>query len=138
MKKAVLYCAWAVLYILCAILGHIESPQGAQSVAMTILSVVFFVPGFWLLVQALRDNSHKDLVCLRLISGISLGLTLIALIANIASVAGSELLGQVFYVILIWVSSPMICSRYWVLSLFLWACILCGTFYKRLSKKSKR
>lgn len=138
MKKVVLYCAWAVLYILCAILGHIESPQGAQAAAMTILSVVFFVPGFWLLVQAVRSGSRKDLACLRIISGVSLGLTLAALIANIASVAGSELLGQVFYVILIWVSSPMICSGYWVLSLFLWACILCGTFYKKLSKKSKR
>lgn len=132
MKRKILYGAWAFFYILCAALGHIADAEGAQSVAMTVLSLVCFVPGFLLLADALKYRCRKEILRLRLISGLSLGLTMAALIANIASTAGSEALGNVLYVILIWVSSPMICSGYWALSLFLWAFIFCGTFLKKI------
>lgn len=129
MKRKILYGLWAFFYILCAALGHIPEPEGAQATAMTVLAVVSFVPGVWLLADALREKCRPGLLRVRLISGLSLSLTLAALIANIASTSGSETLGNVLYVILIWVSSPMICSGHWVLSLFLWACIFCGTFF---------
>ena len=134
MKRKILYCAWAFFYILCAALGHISNPEGWQAGAMTFLSLVCFVPGVWLLVDALKKSCKKGLLRLRLISGLSLALTVATLIANIASVSGSETLGNVFYVILIWVSSPMICSGHWALSLFLWACIFCGTFLKKAKR----
>lgn len=134
MKRKILYGVWAFFYILCAALGHIKNPQGAQAAAMTALALVSFVPGFWLLIDALLEKCRAGLLRVRLISGLSLGLTLVALIANIASTAGSETLGNVLYVILIWVSSPMICSGYWALSLFLWAFLFCGTFLLREPK----
>ena len=134
MKRKILYGVWAFFYILCAALGHIKNPQGAQAAAMTVLALVSFVPGFWLLIDALLEKCRAGLLRVRLISGLSLGLTLVALIANIASTAGSETLGNVLYVILIWVSSPMICSGYWALSLFLWAFLFCGTFLMRKPK----
>lgn len=131
MKKRILYIVWAYLYALCAGLGHIAQPNGVLAVAMTILSIVFFVPGGILLADALRAKDNKTLVQLRWISALSLGLTLALLVANVLSTLGSELLGSVLYELLILLSVPMVCSRYWVLSLFLWSCLLFATFAAR-------
>lgn len=131
MKKRVLYIVWGILYALCAGLGHIAQPTDVQSVALTLLSLVFFVPGAILLVDVLRSGDQKTRLELRWISGISLGLTLLLLMANLFSVLGSEVLGTVLYELLIFVSVPMICSQYWVLSLFLWACLFFATLPTR-------
>ena len=48
---------------------------------------------------------------------------------------GSEALGNVLHYILVVVSSPMIASGHWALSLFLWACLLMVSL-KQLRKKS--
>ena len=134
MKKRILYIAWGILYALCAGLGHITQPTDAQSVALTLLSLVFFVPGAILLADALRSSDRKTLLVLRWISGASLGLTLLMLVANVFSVLGSEVLGAVLYELLIFVSVPMVCSQHWVLSLFLWACL----FFATLPVKKKK
>lgn len=127
MKKRILYIVWGSLYALCAGLGHIQEPSGAQSVALTLISLLFFVPAGILLVDALRNGDKKTLSQLRLISILSLGLTVLFLILNVTSFLGSEALGTVLHELLIFVSVPMICSRHWVLSLFLWACLLFAT-----------
>lgn len=134
MKKRILYIAWGCLYVLCAGLGHISNPGPTQSWALTAMSVIFFIPGFLLLTDALKAGDGKTLFHLRLISGISLGLTVILLVANMFSVLGSELLGDVLYEFLILLSVPMICSQHWVLSLFLWAYM----FFSTLSLKKKK
>lgn len=134
MKKRVLYICWGVLYALCAGLGHISQPNDAQSVALTLLSLVFFAPGAILLVDALRSGDQKTRLELRWISGISLGLTLVLLVANLASALGSEVLGTVLYELLIFASVPMVCSRHWALSLFLWACLFFVTFPTKKAK----
>ena len=46
------------------------------------------------------------------------------LILNFVLAVGSETLGDVLHSVLTIVSAPMICSGYWVLSLFGWACLL--------------
>ena len=123
MKKRILYIAWGVLYALCAGLGHITQPEDGQAAAMTVTSLVFFLPGVILLIDALRSGEQKALRTLRWISGLSLGLTLGFLVANVASVLSSETVGNVLHELLLFVSVPMFCSRIWVLSLFLWACL---------------
>lgn len=133
MKKNILFALWAVLYIVCFALGCIAEPEGTQAVAMTVMSVLFFVPGIILLVQALMNKDNKLLVLLRWISAVSLGLTLIMLIANIASVNASQTAGTMLFYILNFVSVPMLCSQHYVLSLFLWACILVCTLPKKKS-----
>ncbi len=133
MKKIVLYSLWAVLYIICFALGCIPAPGQGQAAAMTVMSVIFFIPGILLLVDSLRKQDKKLLVQLRWISGLSLGLTVVMLIANFMSVNASETTGTVLYYILNFVSVPMVCSRHFVLSLFLWACILVCTLPKRKS-----
>ena len=131
MKKAILYALWVVLYIVCFALGFIAEPGASQAVAMTIMSVIFFIPGAVLLLQGMMGKDKKQLLLLRWISAVSLGLTLVMLIANIASVNASQTTGTVLFYILNFVSVPMLCSRHYVLSLFLWACILVCTLPKK-------
>ena len=124
MKKSMLYTLWAGLFIICAGLGFIPNPTGAGRVLMTLLSVAFFAPPAVLLYRANREKDIRTLELLRNFSALSLLLTMILLIVNLLSAFRSEWLGNVVHGVLIMVSSPMVCSGYWALSLFLWACLL--------------
>ena len=131
MNKKVLFVLWGVLFILCAGLGFVPEPQSAWKVAMTVLSVLFFLPPALLLWQADRNTA----MLIRNLSLLSLGVTLVVLILNFVLAVSSETLGNVLHYVLVVVSAPMICSGYWVLSLFLWACLLMVSL-KKLRKKS--
>lgn len=126
--KKYLYPIWGALYIICVCLGAISERSAAGEVVLTVISVLFFVPGFLLLADGLRTGDAKALKTLRLISGLSLGLTLLALIGNILSVFGSTLIGDIAYAALLVVSVPMLCCKFWALSLLLWAILLCASF----------
>lgn len=128
MKQRILYAGWAILYVVCTCLGFAKEPTDAQSVAMTILSLVFFVPGFWLVADATHRQSRRGLLAIRWISIASLALTVLAFIANLASAAASDAVGNALYTVLIIVSAPMICMQIELLSLFLWACLLFSTW----------
>lgn len=134
MKKTILWCAWAFLYALCAGLGYITDPTDTQKLALLAMALIFFIPGLLLLIDALRIGDKKTLLQLRWISGISLGLTLVLLVANVMSALASEAVGNVLYEILIFVSVPMICSQQWLLSMFLWACLFFATLVGRKKK----
>ena len=128
MKKLILYSLWALQFILCAVLGFIHDTDALGTVLQTVLSVLFFIPAFLLLIDGRKKGDSKELRRLRIISLCSLGATLVLLVVNVLSVGASETVGNVLFWILTVVSVPMICSRYWVLSLFLWACLLMGSF----------
>ena len=120
MNKKLLYMLWAGLFVLCSGLGFIPEPVGPSKIALTCISLVFFVPPAWLLYRG--DMSDAKLVCN--LSALSLGLTLILLVLNFLTALQSDFLGQVLHYTLVIVSSPMICSGHWAMSLFLWACLL--------------
>lgn len=122
MSDKILYAIWGGLYILCAALGFIPSPEGAATNAMTLLSIAFFIPGAVLLYRGHRKQ-------VGIISAVSLGLTLVALVLNVWSVSMTETEGELVYTFLGLVSAPMYCARIWVLSLFLWACLLMGSIF---------
>lgn len=134
MREKVLYCIWACLFILCAGLGFIPNPTGVGKAILVLLSVLFFVPGGMILIDGIRANDRKAVLRIRWICIASLVLTVGFLIANFCSVGASDAVGNTLYELLVIVSSPMICSQYWVLSLFLWGCLLTGSFL--LPKKS--
>lgn len=136
MKKMVLYGLWALQFILCAVLGFIHDTDAVGKIFQTILSVLFFVPAGILLADGIRQKDRKELLRLRIISISSLGTTLVLLIANVLSVGASATVGNVLFWILTVVSTPMVCSRYWVLTLFLWACLLMGSLSGRKPRKS--
>ena len=124
MKEKLTYILWGVLFVLCAGLGFLGNEDGFAGGLLTFVSLLFFVPGGLLLYWGKRKQ-------VRIISAASLGLTLILLLANFASLGMSETAGKILYDILVVVSTPMVCSQVWVLSLFLWACLLMGSFFKR-------
>ena len=133
MKEKILYPIWAALYLLCAGLGFIPNPAGFVRFLLILTSVLFFLPGSLILWESIRTENKKARLRIRYISICSLALTILVLITNVLSIAASEAVGNFLYGLLIVVSSPMICSQYWVLSLFLWSCLLVGSFVK--SKK---
>ena len=124
MTKKAYYILWAGLFILCAGLGFIPEPAGFLRFFLTALSILFFLPPAMLVYFAGKQGDKLTLKLIRNLSAASLGLTLGLLIANFMSLMAPEALGNVLYGILVIVSSPMVCSGYWVLSLFLWACLL--------------
>lgn len=134
MVKVLLYGLWLFFYFLCGILGIMEPSTDLQAGAMTVLSLVFFLPPAILLIRAIRTDDRKTVKTLRLISILSLSLTVVGFIMNIAAVNASEQTGLVLYRVLNFLSVPMVCSRHYVLSLFLWACLLFSTFPKIFKK----
>lgn len=134
MKRRILYVIWGVLYALCATLGFVAEPSEALQVAMTLFSLAFFVPGVLLLVDSLRKKDRKGILTIRIISALSLGLTTAMYIANLLSVTASDAVGTGLYYALLLVSSPMVSMGVEMLSLFLWACLLFGTFTARNQK----
>ena len=129
MKEKILYCVWIILYAICAALGFMGEVFGVVRVFLVILALAFFVPGFWLLVLGHQQKDRKILRRVRLVAIISLVLTLALLVANM-SMATAESTNMFLHVLLVLLSAPMICGQYWVMSLFLWACLLFASFLK--------
>ena len=136
MKKSYLFALWGGLFVLCAALGFIPSPGAALKILLTLLSVAFFIPGALLLRHAALNKDRNTATLVRNLAAASLVLTLVLLIGNFFSVLGSARLGSILHTLLIIVSSPMICSQYWVLSLFLWACLMIWSLQILKQKKN--
>ena len=134
MKNQYLFALWGALFILCAGLGFIPEPAGALRILLTGLSVLFFLPPAVLVWKGRRERNRRQLALVRDLSIVSLSLSVLLLIANFLSAFHSELLGNILHGVLVVVSSPMICSGHWALSLFLWACLLMVSM-KLLRKK---
>lgn len=129
MQNKLLFPLWGVLFIICAGLGFIPEP----SWALTAFSVLFFLPPARILYQSGNQGQRAPVKLVCCLSALSLILTLVLLIANVLSVTASEAAGTALYWLLVIVSTPMVCSGYWALSLFLWACLLVAGL--RLLKK---
>ncbi len=127
MRKKLLFVLWGVLFILCAGLGFVPEQTGL----MTAVSLLFFLPPALLLWNGNRNTA----LLIRNLSMLSLGITLVTLILNFVLAVSSETMGNILHAVLTVVSAPMICSGYWVLSLFLWACLLMVSL-RNLKKKS--
>ncbi|MEE0110408.1 MAG: hypothetical protein UEP57_05925 [Oscillospiraceae bacterium] len=124
MNKKLVFALWGGLFILCAALGFIPDPEGALGILMTGLSLAFFAPPAALLYRAVKEGDSAVLKLVRNLSALWLALTLVLLIVNFLSAFGSEVLGNILYYVLIIVTSPMICSGHWAMSMFCWACLL--------------
>ena len=124
MKSQFLYALWGALFILCAGLGFIPEPAGVLRVLLTGLSILFFLPPAVLVWRGRREKDRMALSLVRNLSIASLSLSVLLIIANFLTVFRSELLGDILHGVLVVVSSPMICSGHWAMSLFFWACLL--------------
>ena len=124
MKKHSLFALWGALFALCATFGFIAAPSSGLKILMTILSVAFFIPPALLLHRSSREGDRNTIALIQNLSLASLVLTVLLITANFFSALGSTLVGNILNSTLIIVSTPMICSGYWALSLFLWACLM--------------
>ena len=124
MKKKSLFPLWGGLFLVCGGLGFVPEPAGVVRWLLTVLSILFFLPPAVLVYQGRKTGDAHLLALIRNLSALSLGLTALLLILNFLTAFRSEVLGNILHAVLVVVSSPMLCSGYWVLSLFLWACLL--------------
>ena len=124
MKSKTLFILWGGLFVLCAALGFVNTESVAAQVLMTTLSIAFFIPGTLLLRKCKESGNRSIALLVRNFSAASLLLTAALLIANFLSVLAPAWLGNMLHIILVIVSAPMICSGYWALSMFLWACLM--------------
>ena len=139
MNKTTYFTLWGGLFILCAGLSFIPEPDGLLGWALTGLSLLFFLPPAMLYLDAVREKDRVTLKLLRNLAAGSLAVTAALLIANFLSLSASEAVGNLLYTILVIASTPMVCSGYWLLSLFLWACLLICSIkaLKKLSSRAK-
>ena len=124
MKNRFLFALWGALFILCAGLGFIPEPSGAVALLLTAVSVLFFLPPAVLVWRGRKTLDRVLLALIRNLSIASLSLSVLILIANFLTAFHSQLLGDILHGVLVVVSSPMICSGHWAMSLFFWACLL--------------
>ena len=122
MTGKTLFALWGALFALCAGLGFLQ-----PSAVTALAALAFFVPPAVLL----RRGAENDVKLIRNLSALSLGLTAVLLILNFAAALSSELLGNAVHAVLVIVSSPMVCSGHWAMSLFFWACLLMVSLGKR-------
>ncbi len=127
MNQKPLYVLWGGLFILCAGLGFIPEPEGILRLLLTLLSLAFFVPGGLLLYRAAQAGDRQGAKLIRNLSALSLGFTVVLLVLSFLTAFASDWVGSFLHAMLVIVSAPMICSGYWALSLFLWACLLTGS-----------
>ena len=130
-KNTILYSIWAVLYCACVGFSFVKDPTAGEKAFLVALSLAFFIPPFYLVFRARKEESRKTLLALRLVSILVLVLSLILLVLNFLSVYFSAKTGLVLYVLLVMFSVPMVCIQYWVLGLFLWASLLMVTLQGR-------
>lgn len=127
MNKNSYFALWGGLYTACAVLGFLPAPTGFLKALLILLSIAFFFPPAMLTYLAVKEKDRSTLSLVRNLSAASLGLTVLALIANFLSLMAPEAVGNVLYAILVIISAPMVCGQYWVLGLFGWACLLAAT-----------
>ncbi len=130
MSNHTLFTLWGGLFIFCAGLGFAQPVTGVLKAAFLILSLIFFLPP----AMILRSGEEQSRKLIRNLSALSLGLTAALLILSFFTALQSEGLGLFLHSVLTIVSAPMVCSGYWAVSLFLWACLLVASFKNRHGK----
>lgn len=126
-KNTKLWISWGCMYLLCTACGFIIVAPGFLSGLFLLFSIGFFIPGGMLLWNGIKAGDQRTVKAVRILSILSLSLTLLMIILNFATVQDSATVGVVMQCILNIVSTPMICSQVWVVGLFGWACLLMGS-----------
>ena len=128
LKEIIAYCVWLCLYILCVGLGTVEKVEGFGKVLFVLTSLIFFIPGITLLVMGFAEKNKKMILRVRIVAICSLVLTVAVFCCNVTAAAASSGWGSFLHDLLNLVSAPMFCAQYWILSVFLWACLLSASF----------
>lgn len=134
--KGILKALWAGMFVLCALLGFVPQPTGANKWLLLAFGILFFLPPILLFYQGYKTKDLKLLKLIQKISISSLASTVVLLVINMLSMLAPEAVGNALYFILVVVSTPMICCQYWFVSLSSWAILLwCTIVFLREMKK---
>ena len=106
MNRKFLWAVWSCLFALSAACGFVSAPEGLVKALL------------------LRCGSRKTALLVRNLAIASLSVSLVMIVVNILSLPYPTAVGNALYGILVVVSAPMVCSRYWAVSLFLWAVLM--------------
>ena len=123
-KTKKIWLFWGLFYLICTVCGFVSSPSGVAYGLFVLLSLGFFVPPGMLIYQAVTQKDRKLLKTVRLLSIVSISVTLVMILLNFLTFEASESWGLVLYWLLILVSAPMVCGQAWIIGLFGWACLL--------------
>lgn len=123
-KTKKIWLIWGAMYLLCTVCAFIPTQQAAFLGLFVLLSLGFFVPPGFLLYEAVKKHNRLLLKRIRLLSILSLSLTLVLILLNFLTIHASSAWGFGLYWLLILASTPMICGQAWVIGLFGWACLL--------------
>ena len=85
MTKKKLYIVWGVMYVLCAALGFVPSPEGALYGLLFMLSLAFFIPPAVLLYRAVQRSDLATVRVVRTLSLVSLSATLVMLVVIVCT-----------------------------------------------------
>lgn len=132
MKSKTIWIIWGCLWALTAILGFVPASGSAGKAVLTAIALAFFVPPTVLLIQGER----KSLLWLRGISLIWLAVAFLLLILNLLSIRSSRVVGDMLHCLLTVFSPPMVCGQNWMLSVFLWACLLFASISRLKHRKT--
>lgn len=135
MKQKLIYLLWLFLYIVCVGLGTVQEDILILQIFQGLFALLFYVPPVLLALEGLKKGQRKYLLQIRAMSIVSLALTLVFMIANIASVYASRAVGNTLNQLYILVAAPMHCLPYGFISLFLWASLLMFTFPRLWKEK---
>ena len=124
MKFKSVWLSWLYLLILCAVLGFIPQPTGFFKVLFALTAAGSFVPGFVLLTKADHRDEVRTLRLVRNIAIAALILATVLIMLNFLSATMSKAWGDVLYVMLVVLATPLVGGQYWVLTLFGWACLM--------------
>ena len=124
MKDRTLNLIWLYLYILCAALGFIPEPQGLLQAMLALAAICFFIPPSVLIYRGVRHHAPKHLRRVQSLSILSLALTTVLYVANILSVAASDLMGSILNAALTVLAAPALTFPIPIVPIFGWACLL--------------
>ena len=100
-KNKLFWLLWAGMYVICTVCSFFPIAAGFLSGLFVVLSLGFFVPPGILIYRAVWANERTPLKIIRNLSLLSLGLTLVLILLNFATVTASEEWGLVMYWLLI-------------------------------------
>ena len=126
MKNKTLWILWGCLWGLTALLGFIPSPAGIGKAMLILLALGFFVPPVLLLYR----GDRKTAGILRTLSLVWLGITVVLLVLNLLSIRSTRIVGDMLYCLLVVLTAPMVCGQYWLIVIFLWACLLFAAIFR--------
>ena len=128
-----LYIAWAVMFALTAVLGFAfpEVENGWGRFGLALVAVLFFLPPGLVLDRAKAEGHRFHVRLVGFLAPGSLLLTVVLLALTLISFIWSDVLANALYAALVIVSSPMICSNCYAISLFLWGTLIAGAFFSK-------